>query len=84
MASGVPIVSTNVGMAKDFIIDGYNGGLVESFDPEEIAKKSLEILSKQDKEVMVYAARKDVLRADWNNIARMYWNKVYKRGIENI
>ena len=84
MASGVPIVSTNVGMAKDFIIDGHNGGLVESFDPEEIAKKSLEILSKQDKEVMVYAARKDVMRADWNNIARIYWNKVYKRGIKNI
>ena len=32
----------------------------KSFDPEEIAKKSLEILSKQDKEVMVNAARKDV------------------------
>ena len=83
MASGVPIVSTNVGMAKDFIIDGYNGGLVDSFDPEEIAKKSLEILSKQDKEAIVKAARKEVMRADWNNVARMYWNKVYKSGIEN-
>ena len=81
MASGVPIVSTNVGMAKDFIIDGYNGGLVDSFDPEEIAKKSLEILCKQDKEAIVKAARKDVMRADWSNVARMYWNKVYKSGI---
>ena len=41
MASGVPIVSTNVGMAKDFIVDGNNGGLVASFDPEEKDKKSL-------------------------------------------
>ena len=31
---------------------------------------------------MVNAARKDVMRADWNNIARMYWDKVYKRGIK--
>jgi len=83
MASGVPIVSTNVGMAKDFIIDGYNGGLVESFDPEEIAQKSLEILSKKDKDTIINAARKDVMRADWDNIARIYWNKVYKRGIKN-
>ena len=84
MASGVPIVSTNVGMAKDFIVDGHNGGLVGNFDPEEIAKKSLEILNKQDKDDMIKAARKDVMRADWNNIARMYWDKVYKRGITNL
>ena len=84
MASGVPIVSTNVGMAKDFIVDGHNGGLVGNFDPEEIAKKSLEILNKQDKDFMIKAARKDVMRADWNNIARMYWDKVYKRGITNV
>ena len=83
MASGVPIVSTNVGMAKDFIIDGYNGGLVDSFNPEAIAKKSLEILSSQNKDAIVKAARKDVMRADWSNVAKMYWNKVYKRGILN-
>ena len=40
MASGVPVVTTNVGMAKDFIKDNINGGIVESFNPKDIAKKA--------------------------------------------
>tara|TARA_B100000886_G_scaffold337424_1_gene298100 strand:- start:4677 stop:5807 length:1131 start_codon:yes stop_codon:yes gene_type:complete len=83
MASGVPIISTNVGMAKDFIIDGKNGGLVDSFDPKEIAHKSIEIINFSEKEVIINTAREDVMRADWRNVAYMYWDKVYKAGIKN-
>lgn len=81
MASGVPLISTNVGMAKDFIIDNHNGGLVNSFNPEEIAIKAFEILNLSKKEDLINAARKDVMRADWKNVSRMYWDKVYKPGI---
>ena len=44
MASGVPVVTTNVGMGQDFIKDKINGGIVNCFDPIVIAEKSLEIL----------------------------------------
>ena len=84
MASGVPIVSTNVGMAKDFIIDKYNGGLVDNFEPESIAQKSLEILNKLDKKAILNAARNDVMRADWNVVSHIYWEKVYKPAIRQL
>ena len=45
MACGVPLVTTNVGMADDFIRDKINGGIIDSFDPNELAKKSMEILN---------------------------------------
>ena len=44
MASGVPLVTTNVGMANDFVIDQVNGGLVHDFDPNSIAVKISQIL----------------------------------------
>ena len=84
MASGVPIVSTNVGMAKDFIIDKYNGGLVDNFEPESIAQKSIEILNILDKKAILNAARNDVMRADWNIVSHIYWEKVYKPAIRQL
>ena len=54
MASGVPLISTNVGMAKDFLIDNINGALVESFDPDEMAIKSLNLINHSSKESLIY------------------------------
>ena len=34
MASGIPVVSTNVGMAKDLIEDEVNGYITTSLNPE--------------------------------------------------
>ena len=84
MASGVPIISTNVGMARDFIFDRKNGGLVNSFEPEDIAQKSLEIINLYDKKEIINAARNEVMRADWSNVAKMYWENVYKPRLKNL
>ena len=84
MASGVPIISTNVGMARDFIVDRKNGRLVNSFEPEEVAQKSLEIINLYNKEEIINSARNDVMRADWRNISRIYWEKVYEPRIKNL
>ena len=83
MASGVPLVSTNVGMASDFIIDNKNGGLINSFNPEELAAKSLKILMSPYKEELINEAREDVLRADWKNVSNLYLEKIYKKSIMN-
>tara|TARA_B100001989_G_C24542119_1_gene468263 strand:+ start:720 stop:1871 length:1152 start_codon:yes stop_codon:yes gene_type:complete len=84
MASGVPLVSTNVGMASDFIVDNMNGGLVQSFEPEEIAKKSIKILSSQSKDNLIKQARLDVMKADWKVVADMHWKKVYLPAIREL
>jgi glycosyltransferase involved in cell wall biosynthesis len=44
MASGVPLVTTAVGMAPDVVLDGINGRLCSSFDPEAIAAIATELL----------------------------------------
>ena len=52
MACGLPCVLTNVGGAKDFIKDGYNGFLVEPENIESIMngwKKTLQNISHFDK-----------------------------------
>ena len=84
MASGVPIVSTDVGMARDFITDNLNGGLALNFDPYELAQKSINILINKNKKELIRKARKDVMRADWNNIANLYWDKVYMQAIKEF
>tara|TARA_B100000212_G_C27371155_1_gene532615 strand:- start:66 stop:1277 length:1212 start_codon:yes stop_codon:yes gene_type:complete len=83
MASGVPVITTNVGMAKDFIKDKENGGLVESFKPEDIANKSLEILN-LPKENLISKAREDVLKADWDLVAKLHWEKAYKPALDSF
>ena len=79
MASGVPVVSTYVGMAPDLIADGLTGGLVESEDGCEIAAKAMQLLdrTKQDNFIQT-EARKAVLHAGWPAVAREHWLKVYK------
>ena len=84
MASGVPIVSTDVGMARDFITDNLNGGLALNFDPYELAQKSINILINKNKKELIRKARKDVMRADWNNIANLYWDKVYMQANKEL
>ena len=84
MARGVPIVSTDVGMARDFITDNLNGGLALNFDPYELAQKSINILINKNKKELIRKARKDVMRADWNNIANLYWDKVYMQANKEL
>ena len=84
MASGVPIVSTNVGMARDFIVNDHNGFIIKDFDPTKIAQKSIEILLDSNKEEKIRNARKDVMRADWHNISKKLWEDVYLPAIKEL
>tara|TARA_Y100001970_G_scaffold270427_1_gene364296 strand:- start:818 stop:2011 length:1194 start_codon:yes stop_codon:yes gene_type:complete len=83
MASGVPIVTTNVGMAADFIKDKVNGGLIYSFKPSDLAKKSIEILN-LPKEILINKARQDVLKADWDIVAKLHWENAYKPALDEL
>ena len=63
MACGTPVVSTEVGMVPDFVVDGENGFLLESNDPSTIASRVAEILARDDLAAVSQAARNTAIRS---------------------
>ena len=80
MASGVPIVSTCVGMAPDLIVDGVTGGLAESEDVEGIVERALRILSLPEGESanLKAQAAEAVKVCDWSVVGRRHLKEVYE------
>lgn len=78
MASGVPLVSTRVGMAPDLIEDGVTGALVESEDAHGIAQRALALLDSSELGDLRARARAAVMVADWSVVGRDHWLKVYE------
>lgn len=79
MASGIPVISTCVGMAPDVIVDRENGFITKVEDKEALIRKAILIL--EDKKL-----RKDIINNglntvksyDWKIIASQYYEKIYK------
>ncbi len=80
MSSGVPVVSTNVGMSPDLISDLKTGGLVDSEDVEGLADKCLIILNDNSLyESVKKSGLNRIQEYDWYNIANLHLEKVYKK-----
>ncbi len=78
-ASGVPLVSTEVGMAPEFIDDGKNGFLCKIEDVDDLVRKSNIILQKKSlRNEFASNGRKHVVEFDWKNIANRYHNEIYQ------
>lgn len=78
MSSGVPVVSTRVGMAPDLIEPGVSGELTDSGDVSAIVRAAKQILALSDNAAaMKLAARKSVLVADWSVVARRHVDEVW-------
>jgi len=77
MASGVPVISTPVGMAVDLIEDMISGGLVDNFDPKIIAMKVLEVIHSQKKNNIVNSALVRILECDTQVVANQILNEIY-------
>ena len=80
MSCGIPVVSTNVGMAFDVIKDNINGAISNEIDAFELANKVEFIINGilKDKERTQKAIRDQILIFDWEQIAKQHWEKVYK------
>jgi glycosyltransferase involved in cell wall biosynthesis len=79
MASGVPVVSTAVGMAPDLVRNGITGGLVEPEDIEEFCTASLAILNSTDRSAALRAAAREAVKmCDWRIVGRDHLEKVYR------
>jgi glycosyltransferase involved in cell wall biosynthesis len=79
MASGVPVVSTAVGMAPDLIEDGVTGAIVASEDVEALARRAMDLLDLPDGGAALRsAARQKVMIADWSVVGRAHLEQVYR------
>ena len=78
MASGVPVVSTAVGMAPDLICDGVTGGLAGSGDVDALCAACLSLLGAADHgKALRSAAREAVKPCDWSVVGRAHLDQVY-------
>ncbi len=78
MASGVPVVSTAVGMAPDLIRAGKTGGLAASEDVDGLCAASTAILDRPDHgKAFRAAARAAVAPCDWKLVGRAHLEKAY-------
>ena len=79
MATGVPVVSTRVGMAEDLITDGDTGGLVAVGDVDAICGKAISFLANPDLVARIRkTARQRVLTCDWREVADQHHRLVYR------
>ena len=78
MATGVPVVSTKVGMSLDLVEDGASGALVEIDDVDAIVERSLALLGSSELAAIKMRARSSVMQADWSEVGRGHWDKVYR------
>jgi len=80
LATGVPLVSTRVGMAPDMITDGENGFLCSIDNVDEIARKAAIALDKGAEVKKAIGNGLTLVRDyDWSCIARQYENNLYRR-----
>jgi len=79
MSSGVPVVSTRVGMAPDLITDGVTGALVDSGDVDGLVARARELYALPDGGMTLRAAaRKAVMVTDWSVVARRHLDEVWR------
>jgi glycosyltransferase involved in cell wall biosynthesis len=78
MASGLPIVTTNIGGLPDIVKNGENGFLVEPKNPEALADKIMLLLSNKKSCKKISIINKTTIRDySWSKIAEKL-EKVYK------
>jgi glycosyltransferase involved in cell wall biosynthesis len=83
MASGVPVVSTKVGMVADVIGDGINGFVADIDDVEQLTQKTMKLLA--DKSLTKQIIENSLIKIhdfDITKTTRGYYEKMYKQLLE--
>jgi len=79
-ASGVPVVSTKVGMVPDIAQDENNVLLIEVEDVDGIVKQAIRLIEGDNlKERLTQNALGEVKKNSWDNIAKRYYKEIYLR-----
>ena len=80
MASCVQLVSTPVGQAVDMIINGKNGYLSQSFDPEELSELVLIALTEGNSPLFKESARRTAQQNTYSSLMPL-WGNFFERMI---
>lgn len=84
MATGIPLVTTNVGMASELINHGFNGFITEVDDINQLYNYSIEIIkNKELREKFIINGLKKIKGYSWEKIAKQYYYKIYKKFLYN-
>ncbi len=79
LASGTPTVTAVASSSSEQITPGYNGFLAEANNPEDFAKKIIQILENpQLKEQITANARPSIIEFDWSNCMKKLESKLYQ------
>ncbi len=79
MASGVPVISTNVGMVNDLLVNGKNGSVSYNFDPKELANNVEKIIdNKKLREMYVKNSFSKLNEVKWETVGDHHLKKVYE------
>jgi len=78
-ASGVPVVSTRVGMPADLVRQGENGLLAEVDNPRELTEQAMSFVQYPSLGPRFgKAGRASVREYAWERVAERYYTKLYK------
>ena len=80
MSCGIPVVTTRVGMSEDVINKDIPGEISDRFDPKIIAYKIEETIDcfSRNKNESQRVIRKNIIKYDWEEVAKQHWEKIYK------
>ncbi len=83
MACGIPLVTTDVGLASDIITsDNKIAKIAKTGGVEEIVGLSEALINGNYDSNEVKAIADKAIAYDWSNIAKMYYEEMYQRLIE--
>jgi glycosyltransferase involved in cell wall biosynthesis len=78
LATGVPLVSTRVGLAPDVIQHDHNGLLANQGDVDALAEHAAGLIENADwRRRLIAQGWKDIVPYDWSHIAAQYYHQVY-------
>ncbi len=80
MATGVPLITTNVGMVPLVVKQGINGFVSDINDVNQLYQDSTEIIkNKELREKIIVNGLKTVKNYSWEIIVKQYYEKIYKK-----
>lgn len=84
MASGIPLITTNVGMASDIIEEGRNGFICKNTNSDKdliykMIEKSDYVIKNVDKEKYKITSSVMAKKYDWSNISKLYFENMYSK-----
>jgi glycosyltransferase involved in cell wall biosynthesis len=78
-ASGIPVVSTRMGMPADYVVHGKNGLLAQVDDVDGLVRCASDLVEQPERRNQIISqGLQDVQQLDWLLVAEQYYHKLYQ------